>query len=136
LSKQAQILWELLELEAKDKFYVGNRENPAFLLFPKYSPLCMDKKVTLYMNGVGLIDTFKSEKAALERLKQIIENANFAVQVYKVSKYGRQKGKRVLFAENTVDRIDNETMKGHCRVFEIDEWKEVALTPTTCRKGE
>ena len=121
-----KFLWELMEMEAPSKFCVGGREQSAFLLFPKYHYLSQNNKHTLYMNMVGLINTFTSEKKALERLRQIVENANFPVRVYKVSKYGRNKGKRVLFAENHEQRIDltNAKEDAFCKVFEIDEWKE------------
>jgi len=121
-----KFLWELMELEAPNKFFVGGREEPAFLLFPKYHYLSQNNKHTLYLNGVGLINTFTSEKKALERLKQIVENANFPIRVYKVSKHGRKQGKRILFAENDKQRIDLSNAKEgtFCKVFEIDEWKE------------
>lgn len=124
------ILWELLEMEAPLKFYVNGKESPAFLLFPKWHFASTKSHHSLYLNNVGLIARFSSEKKALERLKQIVENANFALRVYKVSKYGRKRGKRILFAENTIQRVDMTDARGPMKVFNIDEWQNIALTPT------
>ena len=122
MSWQGKFLWELLEQEAPEKFYVGGSEHPAFLYFPRQSWASQNGKHTLYMNGVGVIDSFTSRKKALARLKVIVENAYFRVRVYQVSRTGRDKGKRMLFAENTVERVDKSTLKGPMKVFEIDEW--------------
>ena len=126
---QANLLWELLESEAPEKFYVNGKEMPAFLLFHKYHWASQNKKYTLYLNRVGVIAEFTSQKKALERLKLIVENANFPVRVHRLSRTGRYKDKRILFAENTVERIDRETLRGPCKVFNIDEWQEVKLAP-------
>ena len=92
----SEILWELMEMEAPEKFYVDEKEHPAFLIFPKYHYLCLDtKKHNLYLNGVGLIASFETRKALFERLKQIVENANFPIKVYQVSKFGKKRGKKI-----------------------------------------
>jgi len=124
------LLWDLMELEAPEKCYVGDAEKPAFLFFPRYHTFALKTKHCLYMNRVGLINTFTSERKALEHLRKIIETANFPVKVYRVSKTGRLRGKRILFAENTIQRIDLEKIQleeGETRtikVFNIPEWKE------------
>ena len=124
-SWKGKFLWELLEMEAPEKFYVGGSEHPAFLYFPRQSWASRDGKHTLYMNGVGLIATFTSRKKALERLKAIVESAYFPVRLHRVSRIGRNKGKRIMFAENMVERVDKATLKGPMKVFEIEEWKNV-----------
>ena len=121
-------LWELLEIEAPEKYCVDGKESPAFLLFPKGSIGSMDHKVSLYMNSVGLIANFTSKKKAKARLKQIVENANLPMRVYQISKYGTRRRKRILFAENKVQRV--ELGENPCRAFNIEEWREIALTPT------
>ena len=118
------IFWELLEMEAPLKFYINGKDTPAFLLFPKYHWASSKSYHHLYMNTVGLIGKFTAEKKALARLKEIVENANFPVRVYKSSKYGRNRGKRILFAENKVQRI--ELTENPCKVFNIDEWEREA----------
>jgi len=120
---QANFLWELLESEAPEKFYIDGNEHPAFLYFPRQHWASQKNKHTLYMNTVGVINTFGSRKKALARLKQIVENAYFAVRVYQVSRTGRNKGKRILFAENTTDRITKSELKAPMKVFEIVEWQ-------------
>jgi hypothetical protein len=123
------ILWELMEMEAPEKFFINGAEQPGFLLFPKYSYLTLNNKVSLYMNGVGLIANFKTEKQAKERLKQIVETANFPTRVYQVSKTGSRRGKRILFAENTIQRV--EPTENPCKVFNISEWQDIALENTS-----
>ena len=119
-----------MELEASEKFFVDGKEHPAFLYFGRGHYLSINGKHSLYLNGVGLINTFRSRKATFERLKQIIENANIAIRVYRVSKYGGKKGKRILFAENKIERVDMTDAKGYMKVFNIDEWQKIALKPT------
>lgn len=120
-----QVLWELLEMEAPQKFYVNRKESPAFLLFPKWHFASTKTQHSLYMNRVGLIGRFTSEKKALERLKQIVESANFPLRLYKVTKFGRKRGKRILFAENSVQRVDMTDVRGPMKVFNIEEWQEI-----------
>ncbi len=117
----AEALWELMEMEAPLKFFVGGADKPGFLLFPRGHWASIKGGHSLYLNRVGLIAQFPSRKKALARLKEIVENANFPVRVYQVSKYGRNKEKRFLFAENTVQRI---MPKEGCptKVFNISEW--------------
>lgn len=116
-------LWELLEMEAPEKYCVDGKDSPAFLLFTKGSIGSMDHKVSLYLNSVGLIANFTSEKKAKERLKQIVENANLPMRIYQISKYGGKRGKRILFAENKTQRV--ELGENPCRTFNIEEWKEI-----------
>lgn len=85
----SSILWDLMESEAPDKFFVGDAERPGFLLFPRYHFLAHENKWTLYMNSVGLIDTFSTMDKALERLRQIIATAKASVKVFRTSKTGQ-----------------------------------------------
>lgn len=98
----SSILWDLMESEAPDKFFVGDAERPGFLLFPRYHCFAHENKWTLYMNSVGLIDTFSTMDKALERLREIIATAKTSVKVFKASKTGRDRNKRILFAEKLV----------------------------------
>ena len=123
---EGKFLWELLEDEAPEKFYVDGKEHPAFLYFHRQHWASQRGKHTIYMNGVGVIDSFGSKKKAFARLKEIVEHAYFAIRVYQVSRTGRNKGKRILFAENTIQRVDMTNAKGPMKVFEIDEWKRLA----------
>ena len=119
-----QFVWELLEMEAPLKFFVDGKDKPAFLLFPKWHWASTKTQHSLYMNGVGLISKFSSEKKALERLKEIVENANFTCRVYKVNKFGSKRGKRILFAENITERVDRTTLQNPCKSFSIQEWEK------------
>ena len=118
-----QFIWELVESEAPEKFFVNDAKSPAFLLFPKYHYLAQQNKVTLYLSSIGVINTFKTEKLALERLKQIVETANYPCKVFQVSKTGKQKGKKVLFAENKVQRWATPEADKPARTFNIVEWE-------------
>jgi len=118
------ILWELMELEAPRKFFVNGAEHPAFLLFPKYHYCSTKGKVSLYMNSVGLIATFTSERKALDRLKEIIEKANYPCRISQSSKYGKDKGKRFIFAENKIQRWSEPDPDKPARTFNIEEWMD------------
>ena len=122
----SEALWELMELTAPDKFFVGGKEHPAFLYFPRGHYLAMNGKHSLYMNGVSLISTFSSRKKAFVRLQEIVETANFPLRLYRVSKHGSKRGKRILFAENHTQRVDMTDAKGPCKVFNIKEWQKEA----------
>lgn len=128
-----KFLWELLEMEAPLKFFINGKESPAFLLFPKWHFASTKTQHSLYMNCVGLIARFTSEKKALARLKQIVEHANFPMRLYKVSKYGRKHGKRILFAENTSEGVDMTNAKGPMKAFNIEEWQTISLKPSERR---
>lgn len=122
-------LWELMELEAREKFFVNNKEYPAFLYFPKYHYLSAEKSYhSLYLHTVGLINIFSSRQKAFERLKQIVENANFPLKLYQMSKYGRNRGKRILFAENKIQQVPLEPERvvegAVVKVFNITEWEK------------
>jgi hypothetical protein len=114
-------LYDIMEDECRDKFYIKEKDKPSFLLFYPHSIFAQGKHYhqetkhwTLYLNRVGLIGIFKTKNDALLRLKQIIENANFPVTV--LNKDGK------VFAENRVQR--KELTGNFCRVFEIDEWNK------------
>ena len=124
---QAKLLYDLLEMEAPDKFFIDGKDVPAFLLFPKHH-FASRHGYTLYLNRVGVIASFSSNKKALERLKEIVERANFPMRLYRVRKYGGKRNKRILFAENKKQRVDMTDAKGPCRMFNIDEWEPVRLT--------
>ena len=120
------LLWELMEMEAPETFFVNGKEHPAFLYFPRSHFLAMNGKHSLYMNGVSLISIFSSRKKAFDRLREIVASANFPLRLYRVSKYGSKRGKRILFAENHVQRVGMTDAKGACKVFNIREWQEEA----------
>lgn len=126
---RSEILWELLEMEALEKFFVGNAKSPAFLLFPKYHWASTKSAHSLYLSNVGLIARFSSQKKALDRIKELVEKANYPLKLYQVSKFGRKRGKQILFAENKSSRIDLTKAKGPVRAFNIDEWEQIALKP-------
>ncbi len=115
-----------MEMEAPEKFFVDEKEHPAFLMFPKYHYLALEtKKHNLYLNGVGLIAGFRTRKKLFERLKEIIAHANFPIKVFKVSKFGKQRGKKILFAENKTERVNMTNARGPCHTFNIDEWNQL-----------
>lgn len=113
-------IWEFLEREAPTKFYINDKTHPAFLLFPKWHVAASKRQCYLYMNTVGLLGKFRTEKKALTYLKNLVENANFPLKVYKVSKYGRKKDEFIFFAENIVQRI--ELTEHPTRAFNINRW--------------
>ena len=114
-------VWDLVEHDCgTTRFYVDNRDKAGFLIISKWSALNSSKQHELMMNGVGLIKRFKTEREAKNRLKQIVENANIPVRVYE-----DKRNKRVLFAENTTERIGKIKTGCSFKVFEIPEWGEL-----------
>jgi hypothetical protein len=94
-----ELIWDLMEIEAPDKFYIDDHDKPAFLMFPKYHHFSPWKGyVTLWMNRVGLIGKYKSKREALEKIHEIVGKASKPIRLYRVSSYGRNRGKRILFA--------------------------------------
>ena len=94
-----ELLWEILESEACEQYYIDDAQKPAFLLLSKYNPLSHGG-FELYMNSVSLIGRFKSQKKAEERLRQGISTAKKSMKIWKVSKWKSRK-KRTLFMEVT-----------------------------------
>lgn len=127
--KKNGCLWELLEMEAPEKFFIGDAEHPAFLVFPKYHWASTKTAHSLYLNTVGLIATFSTRKKAFDRIKELVENANYPLRLYRVSKFGGKRGKHIFFAKNAVGKINLTEAKGPVRAFDIKEWKHITLKP-------
>ena len=115
-------LWDILEGEADELFYIEGKDWPAFILMSRNHPFNPFKGHVLYMSHVGLIAIFRTKEEALQHLRKIIENANVPVRVWRVLKRWKERGKRVFFAENTIERIDSSKAIGPIKVFNIKEW--------------
>jgi len=95
---EQNLIWELLESEACERYFIDDAEKPAFLLLSKHNPLSHGG-FELYMNYVARLGRFSSMKKAEDKLREVISKARRPLKVFKVSKWGRKKGKRQFFAE-------------------------------------
>jgi len=76
----------------------------------------------LILNHVGKINRYKKLKAAQERIKSLVESANYPMKIYKQNGRGRLSKKP--FAENTIDRLIDGGVEGApIRAFNIEEWE-------------
>jgi hypothetical protein len=73
------------------------------------------------MNRVGVIGYYPSRAKAETRLREIVENANYPVRVYR-----KRGAKMILFAENVVKRKpDPLPESAGQKMFEIKEWEHL-----------
>jgi len=116
----SKILWDLLESEARERFFIDAAPEPAFLIsWGIFSP---KGKCTLYLNTVGAINSFPSLKKAEERIKELVESARTPIKVYKGIKRGH-----LLFAENKESRLPATASEGNLiATFKIREWEAAA----------
>ena len=92
------LVWDILETEACEQYFIDSAKKPAFLLLSKFNPLAHGK-FELYMNHVAKIGDFTSKKKAEDKLKEAIAKAKKPIKVYKVSRWAFKKSKRKFFAE-------------------------------------
>ena len=99
-------LWDILESEASERYFINDAEKPAFLLLDKWNPLSHGG-YELYMNHVCLLCRVKSKKQALAKLDKMLETARIPLTVWKETKRGG-KTKRVLYA--TLEKLKEKGM--------------------------
>jgi hypothetical protein len=88
-----EIVWDLLESNASEKYFVDGAEEPAFLI--GRGPWAINGDWTLYMNHVTAIGSFTSLGKARERLLEMIRGAKKTVKVFRETRRGKR-----LFAES------------------------------------
>ena len=94
-------LWDILESEAFERYFIGDAEKPAFLILNKYNPLA-NGAFELYMNHVSRLGRFKTHKKAIAKLDTVLSSAVKRIHVFKQTKKGIANfGKKVLYA--TID---------------------------------
>jgi len=94
-------LWDILESEACERYFIGDAEKPAFLILDKWNPLA-NNAFELYMNCVSRLGKFRTRKQAIERLDAVLSTANHKICVFKQKKIGIASfGKKILYA--TID---------------------------------
>lgn len=93
------LVWLAIEQEAVEKFYVelkgGKRAKKSAFLICRSIWTHGSGDWELYMNRVGSVGNFKTKKACIEKLKEIVENAVLPVRIWK-----QRKGKFELFFES------------------------------------
>lgn len=108
-------LWEFAELIAIEKYHIeinGERKtSPALLV------ISFNKKYCLYLNHIGKIGCYKSKKEVHNKIKELVETANYPLKLWKGLKSKKP------FAENTQHRVDVSKINAPLRVFNIPEWR-------------
>ena len=108
----------LRETFMEDEFYINDKNEPTFLIIcTQHYP----SKWQIYIRGLGTLNTYSSHAKALNRLKEIVENANVPVEVYRKTKHRK---KKLLFAENKETRINLDKIPEGIayKVFEFSEF--------------
>lgn len=91
-------LWDILESEAFERYFIGDAEKPAFLILNKNNPLS-NGAFELYMNSVSRLGRFKTHKKAVEKLDTVLSSAIKKIHVFKQRKKGIANfGKKILYA--------------------------------------
>jgi len=117
-------LWNCLIDLAVEKFYIQKEDGtlhdkPCFIVIDDY-PNVKTNRYSLWLFKVGLIGQYPSKRKVLQKVKEIVENANFPVKVF------RGKHSRKPFAENKICRVDISRIKegAYVKVFNIPEWEK------------
>jgi len=115
--EQQNFVWEVAEkFLAFEKYYIeidGRIGEGAAFLIIKYP-----RGYGLFLNKVGLIRFFKSLRQARKRIKELVENANFPLAVWRDPVRDRKP-----FAENKVWRIKPKPGV-YFKAFNIEEWEK------------
>ena len=93
-------LWEILETEACERYFINEAEKPAFLLLHKHNPLTHGS-FELYMNHVSRIAKVKTRQKAIQRLDDMLRTARTPMTVYVQKKKGLTYEGKKLYA--TID---------------------------------
>ena len=118
---ESKFLWDAMEALAREKYYIGTVDKPAFLIYQS------KRNYGLYLNSVGLINSYPSLKKARDRIKSLVENANYPMMVFK----GKPKAStKKPFAMNEKSSEMYLNAKEDCmvRAFNIEEWKPLVTS--------
>lgn len=93
-------LWDILESEAFERYFINDAEKPAFLILHKWNPLA-NRAFVLYMNHVSRLCRVKTHRETIEKLDRMLSTAKVKIHVFKQKKKGLTFGKKILYA--TID---------------------------------
>jgi hypothetical protein len=88
-----EIVWDLLESNASERYFVDDAEEPGFLI--GRGPWAINGDWTLYMNHVAALGSFTSRQKAREWLLKMVQGATKPVKVFRETRRGKR-----LFAES------------------------------------
>lgn len=83
-------LWDILESEACEKYYIDDAELPGFLVLSKWN-LLSHGGFELYMNRLSRLGRYRTKKELREKLRFVFSTAKKPLSYYKVDKQGRRK---------------------------------------------
>lgn len=107
----AAFLWDCLATMAEMKFYI-QRPNKPIAAEPAF--LVYEHKI--YLNQVGEVFSFKFKSAALRKIKEVVEHANYPMKLWRTS---RPRLNEKPFAENLVERFPEQKRGRHVKVFNV-----------------
>jgi len=93
---KTEMLYDILESEAVEKYYIDDASKPAVLLL---QGILTNGTWHVYMNMVTRIIRTRKEKEARSKIEEIFNKTTKQIKVYKVSTVGRKQGKRILHGE-------------------------------------
>jgi hypothetical protein len=83
-----EVVWNLLESNASERYFIDAAEEPAFLI--GRGPWAINSEWTLYMNHVAAIGSFTSLGKAREQLLKMIQEAKKPVKVFRETRRGKK----------------------------------------------
>lgn len=91
-------LWDILESEACERYFIGDAEKPAFLLLSKHN-LLTHNSYELFMTHVSRLGKYGTRKKAVEKLDMMLSTATKKIHVFRQTKRGIASfSKKVLYA--------------------------------------
>ena len=93
-------LWDILETEASERYFIDDAEKPAFLILNRHNPLSHGY-FELYMNHVSRVARCKNHKEIIAKLDKILSTARKPIRVYLQKRKGLSYGDKKLYA--TID---------------------------------
>lgn len=116
----SEALFDLLPELASEEYWIETEEGlaskPAFYIVES------DGRYNLILNSLGSIKIYHKLKNAQDRIRELVENANYPMKVYRKTRRGKIRVNAKPFAVNTVQRMEPKE-DAPIRAFNIKEWE-------------
>jgi hypothetical protein len=111
-------LWDVLPYIALEEYWIETEEGVAKA--PAFFIVYLSNGYHLILNNLGTIRVYKKLKQAQDRIKELVESANYPMKVY------RKKDRKINphpFAENLIRRAEPLNEDTPLRAFDVKEWE-------------
>lgn len=98
MTMKSDLVFDIIEGEADEKYYIDDAPDPAVLLLTKGNFLAR-RSWQVYINRLTRVTSTKEESEAREKIEQIFNSCKKRIKVFKVLKYGRRRGEKILHGE-------------------------------------